>query len=279
MSRPHRVDLDTPDVQFTIDDDGIAVATLHRPDHRNALSAAMGRALSAVYQRADIDDSIRVVVLTGTPPSFCAGADLSSGSDVFARRAETEFRACPVEPTAWQIRKPVIAAVNGHAIGIGLTLALHCDLRVMAADAKYGIVQVRRGIMPDAFSHWTLPRLAGMTAAADVMLTGRLFDGEEAGRLGIASRVVPADDVLETALGIARDIAVNTAPLSVAISKRLLWESFNASASAIGAAETSLHHHLMGTADSREGVTAFLERRIPQWTLSPTKDWPESWPQ
>ena len=153
MSRPRIVDLGTSDLQLTIDDDGIAVATMHRPDHRNALSAAMGQALSAAYQRADSDDSIRVVVLTGTPPAFCAGADLSGGSDVFASRPKSEFRACPVEPTAWQIRKPVIAAVNGHAIGIGLTLALHCDLRIMAADAKYGIVQVRRGIMPLSLIH------------------------------------------------------------------------------------------------------------------------------
>lgn len=277
MSRS-TVDLGTPDLTFTIDADGVAVATMNRPDQRNALSVAMGGALSAVYQRADVDDSIRVVVLTGTPPAFCAGADLSRGADVFAGQPHSEFRACPVEPTAWQIRKPVIAAVNGHAIGIGLTLALHCDLRVMAADAKYGVVQVRRGIMPDAFSHWTLPRLAGLTAAADVMLTGRLFDGVEAGRLGIASRVVDADDVLETALEIAHDIAINTAPLSVAISKRLLWDSFTSSASSIGYAETVLHQHLMGTADSREGVNAFLERRPPHWSLSPTQDWPEVWP-
>ena len=278
MSRSTTVDLGTPDMHFSIDADGVAVATMHRPEQRNALSSAMGRALSSIYQRADTDDAIRVVVLTGTPPAFCAGADLTSGADVFEARSETNFRACPVDPTAWQIRKPVIAAVNGHAIGIGLTLALHCDLRIMATDAKYGVVQVRRGIMPDAFSHWTLPRLAGMTAAADVLLTGRLFDGFEAGRLGIASRVVANDDVLDTALDIARDIALNTAPLSVAITKRLLWESFASSASTIGHAETILHQHLMGTADSREGVAAFLERRTPEWTLSPTRDWPSTWP-
>ena len=272
------VDLGTPDLQFTIASDGVSVATMHRPNKRNAFSASMGRALSDVYRRADSDDAIRVVVLTGTPPAFCAGADLGQGSEVFEAQPSQDFRACPVDPTAWQIRKPVIAAVNGHAIGIGLTLALHCDLRVMATDAKYGVVQVRRGVMPDAFSHWTLPRLAGLTAAADVLLTGRTFDGHEAGRLGIASRVVPNDEVLDSALEIARDIALNTAPLSVAITKRLLWQSFASSAASIGKAETSLHQILMGTTDAREGVASFLEGRTPQWTLSPTRDWPEEWP-
>lgn len=272
------VDFGTPDLQVTIDELGVAVARLHRPDHRNAFSADMGRALSDLYRRADVDDAIRVVVLTGTPPAFCAGADLSSGSEVFERRSESTFRACPVEPTAWQIRKPVIAAVNGHAIGIGLTLALHCDIRVMALDAKYGVVQVRRGVMPDAYSHWTLPRLVGLAAAADILLTGRTIDGTEALRLGIASRAVANDQVLDTALDMARDIAVNTAPLSVALTKRLLWESFSSTAASIGDAETALHHHLMGSADSREGVTSYLERRTPHWSLSPRDDWPTTWP-
>lgn len=272
------VDFGTPDLRVTIDDYGVAVATLHRPDQRNALSSAMGRALSEFHRRADVDDAIRVVVLTGTPPAFCAGADLSAGAEVFERPGDSDFSACPVEPTAWQIRKPVIAAVNGHAIGIGLTLALHCDIRIMALDAKYGVVQVRRGVMPDAYSHWTLPRLAGLAVAADILLTGRTFDGAEALRLGIASRAVDNDLVVATALDMARDIATNTAPLSVALTKRLLWDSFSSSAADIGRSETALHHHLMGSADSREGVTSFLERRPPRWSLSPTADWPTSWP-
>ncbi|MGA0878202.1 MAG: enoyl-CoA hydratase/isomerase family protein [Ilumatobacteraceae bacterium] len=278
MSVSTVVDFGTPDLQVTIDDLGVMVARLNRPDRRNAFSAAMGGALSELYQRADVDDRIRVVVLTGTPPAFCAGADLSSGSEVFERRTESSFRACPVEPTAWQIRKPVIAAVNGHAIGIGLTLALHCDIRVMALEAKYGVVQVRRGVMPDAYSHWTLPRLVGLATAADMLLTGRVFDGSEALRLGLASRAVANDQVLDTALELARDIAVNTAPLSVAFTKRLLWESFSSSAANIGEAETALHQLLMGSVDAREGVTAYLERRKPQWNLSPVSDWPNAWP-
>ena len=272
------IDTGTDDLLAELHDDGVLVATLNRPDTRNAFSGAMGRALGALYRRADVDDAIRVVVITGTPPAFCAGADFSNGSDVFEKSDAPAFSANPVDPPAWRIRKPVIAAVNGHAIGIGFTLTLHCDIRFMALDAKYGIVQVRRGVMPDAMSHWTLPRIAGFATAADLLLTGRTFTGAEARELGVASKVLPNDEVLPHALEVAHDIAVNTAPLSVAVSKRLLWGSFAMSPDEVDRAETELHHHLMGEADSREGVMAFLERREPQWTLSADRDWPDAWP-
>jgi enoyl-CoA hydratase/carnithine racemase len=272
------IDLGTADVLFEVRADGVAVATLNRPDTRNALSGAMGWALSEVYRRADTDDAIRVVVLTGTPPAFCAGADFSSGSDVFESPESSTFSACPVEPTAWQIRKPVIAAVNGHAIGIGFTLALHCDIRILALDAKYGVVQVRRGVMPDAFSHWTLPRIAGMGNAADILLTGRTFLGSEAKDLGLANRVLPNDEVLPAALELAHDMAVNTAPVSVAVAKRLMWGSFGLLPAQVEHAETELHHHVMGEADAREGVHAFLERREPRWSLTVNDNWPAVWP-
>jgi enoyl-CoA hydratase/carnithine racemase len=272
------LDTGTDDLLVELREDGVAVATLNRPDSRNAFSGAMGTALGDLYRRADDDDAIRVVVLTGTPPAFCAGADFSSGSDVFERSDAPGFRACPVTPTAWQIRKPVIAAVNGHAIGIGFTLTLHCDLRIMALDAKYGVVQVRRGVMPDAFSHWTLPRIAGMGNAADVLLTGRTFLGAEARDLGVANRVLPNDEVLPAALELAHDMAVNTAPVSVAVAKRLMWGSFGLRPDQVDEAETVLHHHLMGEADAREGVHAFLERREPDWSLTVNHDWPAEWP-
>jgi enoyl-CoA hydratase/carnithine racemase len=238
----------------------------------------MGRALGDVYRMADTDDAVRVVVLTGTPPAFCAGADFSNGSDVFERSDAPAFSANPVNPPAWRIRKPVIAAVNGHAIGVGFTLTLHCDLRFMAHDAKYGIVQVRRGVMPDAMSHWTLPRLVGLANATDILLTGRTFTGAEARDLGVASRVLPNDDVLPHALEVAHDMAVNTAPLSVAVSKRLLWGTFAMTPDEVDRAETDLHHHLMGEPDAREGVMAFLERRDPEWSLTVNNNWPSEWP-
>jgi enoyl-CoA hydratase/carnithine racemase len=254
--------------------DGVAVLTLHRPERRNAFTGRMGRELGDAYRRCDADDDVRAVVLTGTAPAFCAGADLSGGGDTFARRDEASFSAAGVSPPAWEVRKPVIAAINGHAIGIGLTLALQCDIRLIAEEGKYGIVQVRRGVMPDASSHWTLPRLAGFAAAADVLLTGRTFDGREALRLGLASRCLPADDVLPAAMEIARDIAVNVAPLSAAVTKRLLWQSPALSPEEVGRLETELHHHLMSGPDAKEGALAFLERRDPEWQGRVSRDWP-----
>lgn len=154
----------------------------------------------------------------------CAGADMSADESPFVSPSDTPggdtaFTASPTDPAAFELRTPVIAAVNGHAIGIGLTIALQADIRIMATDAKYAVAQVRRGVIPDCMAHWTLPRIAGMAVAADLLLTGRTFGGPEAARLGIATRCLPADEVLDDALSIARDIAVHVAPMSAALSK------------------------------------------------------------
>jgi enoyl-CoA hydratase/carnithine racemase len=265
------------DVRFEVSD-GVAVITLNRPDARNGFSGRMGEELGRAYRACDVDDAIRAVVLTGAGEAFCAGADLTAGSETFAKQDARSFSAAGVDPPAFLVRKPVIAAVNGHAVGIGLTLVLQCDLRLMAREGKYGVLQVRRGVMPDAYAHWTLPRIVGMTRAADLLLTGRTFRGDEAAELGIATRVLPAVEVLPAALEIARDIAENTAPLSVAITKRLLWESPALDWEEVGRKETALHHHLMGREDALEGVRAWLERRTPRWKLSVTRDWPD-WPR
>lgn len=250
--------------------DGVALITLDRPEVRNAFSGEMGRALDDAYRHCDEDDAVRAVVLTGAPPAFCAGADLSRGGDTFGAPTGAGFSAAATAMPAWEVRKPVIAAVNGHAIGLGLTLALQCDLRLVATDAQYGIVQVRRGVMGDAYSHWTLPRLVGAAVAADLLLTGRTFDGREAVTLGVANRALPADDVLPAAIAIAREIAETTAPLSVAASKRLLWDGWNLTPAEVEARETAAHRVLMAHPDAREGVTAFLERRPPRWTGRPS---------
>ena len=255
-------------------DRGVALITLNRPEKRNAYRAQMGAELGAAYRACDADDEIRAVVLTGAPPAFCAGADLSRGEGTFGR-ADDAFTAAAFDPPAWAIRKPVIAAVNGHAIGLGLTMALQCDLRFMAADARYGVVQVRRGVLPDAYSHWALPRIAGLAAAADVLLTGRTFDGWEAKDLGIANRCLPADEVLPAALDVAHDIAVNVAPLSAALSKRLLWQAMDLGPEEVGRLETEFHRAVMGGPDAKEGVMAFLERRDPQWSTRVSRDWPD----
>jgi enoyl-CoA hydratase/carnithine racemase len=267
------VAMTTDTVLFDVTD-GVATITLNRPEVRNAFGAGMGVELADAYRRCDLDDDIRVVVLTGTPPAFCAGADLGAGGETFRRRDDPGFSAAGVPMRAWDVRKPVIAAVNGHAIGIGFTLTLQCDIRIFAADAKYGIVQVRRGMMGDAYSHWTLPRIAGMSGAAEILLTGRTFDGRAAKELGVCSLVLPNDDVLPAALELAADIAANTAPLAVAMSKELLWSTWGRDAGAVEEAETAMHHVLMAHDDAREGVLAYLERRPPAWRGRPSQDWP-----
>src|SRR6478609_11547166 len=229
--------------------------------------------LADAYRSCDREESVRVIVLTGTPPAFCAGADLGGGDQTFAEPG-AGFSAAGIDVPAWSLSKPVIAAVNGHAIGLGLTLAMQCDIRFFATDARYRVVQVRRGVVGDAYSHWVLPRLVGIANAAEILLTGATFDGHRAVALGLGSRVLPADEVLPAALELARDIATNTAPMSVAASKRLLWDSFDLDSAAVGERETAIHLALMGHADAKEGVRAFQEGRAPKWTgrpVDPTK--------
>jgi enoyl-CoA hydratase/carnithine racemase len=249
-------------------DGGVATVTLNRPRQRNAIGDGMREELADAYRFCDDADDVRVIVLTGTPPAFCAGADLGEGERTFAEPGPG-FSAAGIDVPAWTLAKPVIAAVNGHAIGLGLTLALQCDIRFFAADARYGVVQVWRGVVGDAYSHWVLPRLVGIANAAEILLTGAIFDGQRAVELGLGSRVLDAGAVLPAALELAHDIAENTAPMSVAASKRLLWDSFDLDREAVGARETDIHLQVMGHEDAREGVRAYLEDRPPRWTGAP----------
>ena len=263
-------------IRFAVDD-GVAVITLDRPEVRNAFGQGMGEELGDAFGRCDEDDAVRVVVLTGAPPAFCAGADLSAGGETFVKRDDASFSAAAVPRAPWEVRKLVIAAVNGHAIGVGFTLTLQCDIRIMADDAQYGIVQVRRGVMGDGYAHWTLPRIVGQSAAAEILLTGRSFDGHAMREMGVCRQVLPNAEVLPAALEMARDVASNAAPLSVAVSKQLLWDTWGHSRPQIERLETALHHHLMAHPDAREGVMAFLEHRQAQWQGSPSTQFPV-WP-
>ncbi len=266
--------------------DGVAVLTLNRPDRLNAFTGRMGDELGEAYQACDRDDRVRAVVVTGAGRAFCAGADLGGAGETFAAPADQagaragavaasrRFTSSPVQPRAWEVRKPVIAAINGPALGIGLSLTMQCDLRYVAADATLGFVHVRMGVLPDAHAHWTVPRAVGFAVAQDLLLTGRRFTGAEAAAMGLVHRALPPDEVLAAAMDAGRDIAANTAPLSVAASKRLLWSSPTLDADEADRLETTWHQVLMGSADAREGPTAYLERRSPRWTLSPTRDWP-----
>jgi enoyl-CoA hydratase/carnithine racemase len=262
---PEGSDLPTYRTISVESDDGVATVTLNRPRQRNAVGDGMREELADAYLWCDRTASIRVIVLTGAPPAFCAGADLAAGDRTFTEPGPT-FSAAGIDVPAWTLSKPVIAAVNGHAIGLGLTLALQCDIRYFAADARYGVVQVRRGMVGDAYSHWVLPRLVGLANAAEILLSGATFDGRRAVELGLGSRVLDADEVLPAALELAHDIAVNAAPASVAASKRLLWDSFGMDREAVGRRETEIHLELMALDDAKEGVRAFREGRPPRWT-------------
>jgi enoyl-CoA hydratase/carnithine racemase len=258
-------------------EDGVATLTLNRPEKLNAFSGAMGEALTAAYRRCDEDDAVKTVVLTGAGRAFCAGADMSDAANTFQVEDAASFSAAAIDFPAFRVRKLVVAAVNGHAIGLGMTLAMQCDLRFFAREGRYGIVQVRRGAMPDAYSHFTVLRAVGLARAAELLLTGGTFEGPELDRLGVASRVLPAAEVLPAAQALARDVAANAAPLSVAVSKRLLWEAPLLGPEAVERKETALHRHLFQGPDAVEGPVAFVQKREPRWQGSPSRDWPE-WP-
>ena len=258
-------------------DHGVATVVLKRPQRRNAWTPTMAAEINQAFAELDTDDAVRVVVVTGDGNEFCVGADLQ-GSDTFETsdgyRDPTYWRHL-VPP--WSLRKPVIAAINGNAVGVGMTFALQCDLRFVAEDAKLAFAFVRRGVLAELASHVILPRLVGLERAADLLLSGRTFSGTEATAMGVASRCLPRGDVLAAAHAWARDVATNAAPVSVALSKRLLWEGLTASAWDMVKREQELLPWLCNQADAVEGVTSFFERRAPLWTLSPVRDLPW-WP-
>jgi enoyl-CoA hydratase/carnithine racemase len=248
----------------------------------NAFHFTLGAELGNAYARCDADDTVRAVILTGAGKAFCAGADMGGGPKTFDD-VEGSRRAADPGPgvrrlAAYQVRKPVIAAINGHAVGVGLTLALQCDLRFVAREAKLAFAFVRRGIIPELGSHSILPRVVGFSRAADLLLSGRTFRGEEAAALGLASEAMASEEVVPRAREWARDIAVNAAPASVAIAKRLLWEGVTETPRETMAKEKLLLAWVGKQPDAAEGVRSFLERRPPQWKLRASTDLPD-WPE
>ena len=258
--------------------EGVATITLNRPEKMNAFTFTLGDELSNAYARCDADDDIRVVILTGAGSAFCAGADMEGGSDTFSntdgRSKKTEKKSRKAS-AAFQVRKPVIAAINGHAVGIGLTLALQCDIRIVARDARLSFPFVRLGIVPELGSTSILPSIAGMSNALDLMLSGRRFSGEDAVHYGLASEAVDASEVLEKAREWAIDVARNAAPVAVAVTKRLIWEGVDSTPAEASAKERELLSWLGKQPDAAEGVKSFLERREPEWKLRVSKDLPD----
>jgi len=259
-----------------VDGDGIATLTLNRPEAMNAWNGRMAFELDEALRALDRDDAVRAVVLTGAGRAFCAGADLGGGSDTFAGDRREPGRGTGFPDAFWpfQMRKPVIAAINGHAIGVGITLPMTCDIRFVAEEAKLQFAFVRRGVLPELGSHAIVSRVVGLSRAADLLLSGRVFRGREAADLGLASAALPASEVLPAALAYARELRL-AAPASVALSKRLLWEGMGLTAHEMMKRELPLFAWTTAQPDAREGVASFLEKRDPVWTLRPSRDLPE----
>lgn len=257
-------------------DDGIAVITINRPEAYNTLTNAIIEGLGLAYRRCDGDDDVRVIVVTGAGKAFCAGADMSGGGSTFDSAAQkVEVNSCPLSMQAWEVRKPVIAACNGHAIGAGLGLAIQADMRIFAHEGKYGFLQSRRGVVADFAVEYVLPRLVGFERAFELLVRAPRLSGEEALAWGLAGRSVPAEQVLEVALEIARDISVNCAPLPVGLHKNLLWRGLAMTMEELAKMENQALSHTMSTPDAVEGGMAYLERRPPQWSASINNDWPD----
>src|ERR1700722_2879777 len=246
---------------------GVLTITLNRPDRLNAWTAQMGQELRTAFDRADADDEVRAIILTGAGRGFCAGADLASGADPFdyrkhesvgpARDNGGEFTLRVFEST-----KPVIAAINGPAVGVGAPMTLPMDVRLAAEDARIGFVFARRGIIPEACSSWFLPRVVGISRAMEWVSTGRVFSAQEALEGGLVRSIHPAGELLDAARALAREIAENASPVSVALARRMMWRMLGAEHPIVAHRADSRGMVARGqSADAVEGVTAFLEKR------------------
>lgn len=255
--------------------EGVALIRFERPERMNVFSPAMIAGLGEVYRRCDIDESVRAVVLTGSGAAFCAGADLSDAA-VFTERPDTPpVASCPLSMQAWEVRKPVIAACNGHAIGIGLGIALQCDLRILALGGKYGLLQNRRGVVADFGVEYLLPRLVGFERAFELLVRGLRLDGAQAKEWGLASRAVRDAEVLPLAMEIAGDMARSCSPLVMGMHKRLLWRALDMHREELVALETRALAHSMRLPDALEGGLAFTQKRPPHWQPLREDDWPD----
>ncbi|HET7875365.1 MAG TPA: crotonase/enoyl-CoA hydratase family protein [Methylomirabilota bacterium] len=267
--------------------EGVCTLTLNRPAKLNALTRTMLDELLAAFDQADADDAVRAVLVTGAGRAFCAGADLSAGGKTFDRVArgrgepEGEHRdgGGLVTLRIYDMKKPVIAAINGPAVGFGITMTLPMDIRIASTAVRIGFVFTRRGVVPEACSTWFLPRLVGISRAAEWVYTGRVFTAEEARAGGLVARVVEPERLLPEARELALEIARNTSAISVALSRQLLWRM-------LGADHPMEAHRLDSrcmdwtgrSADASEGVTAFLEKRPARFSLRPSTDMPPFYP-
>ena len=273
-------------------EDGIATITLNRPDKLNAFTTGMMTDLIAAFDLTDADDAVKAVIVTGAGRAFCAGADLSRGGATFDRDANPEparldARVNGVDRDGggrvtlriYDSLKPVIAAVNGPAVGIGVTMQLAMDMRLASDTARFGFVFARRGINPEAASSWFLPRLVGIQTALEWCYTGRVFPAQEALDKGLVRSIHAPDDLLPAARALAREIIDNTAPVSVALTRQLIWRMAGADHPMQAHQADSRAIQARGAAkDAREGVAAFLEKRPANYPNLVSSDLPDIWP-
>jgi enoyl-CoA hydratase/carnithine racemase len=267
-------------------DEGVLTLTLSRPERLNAWTPVMARELIEAFDRADADDGVRAIVVTGAGRAFCAGADLGGGGDTFDWRDRQAGEGDVPRDNGGQFTlrvfestKPVIAAINGPAVGVGITMTLAMDVRLAAEEARMGFVFARRGIVPEACSSWFLPRVVGIGQAMEWVATGRVFDAREALDGGLVRSLHPAGELLGAARGLAREIAEHTAPVSVALARRLLWDMLGARHPMEAHRADSRAMFARGqSADAREGVTAFLEKRPARFPDRVSDGLPELFP-
>jgi len=273
-------------------EDGVATITLNRPDRLNAFTTQMMLDMIAAFDATDADDAVKVVIVTGAGRGFCAGADLSAGAATFnyAARGEAARDEAKVGDVyrdgggrltlrIFDSLKPVIAAVNGPAVGIGVTMQLAMDIRIASEAARFGFVFARRGIAPEAASSWFLPRLVGISKALEWCYSGRVFPAAEALEGGLVRSVHAPDDLLPAARAIAKEIVDNTAPVSVSLIRQMMWRNLGASHPMEAHRVDSRAIQARGRSrDAAEGVSAFLEKRTPAYPDRVSTDLPDIWP-
>ena len=277
--------MDSQEIRYEVQD-RVATVTLSRPDKLNAFTRRMRDELIDAFGRADADDGVRAVIVTGAGRAFCAGADLSGGGATFdyARRGDAgqdEHRdgGGRVSLSIFALKKPVIAAINGAAVGVGATMTLPMDIRIASSAAKFGFVFARRGIVPEACSSWFLPKVVGISRAAEWVYTGRVFGADEALAGGLVSRVVAPEDLMPAALALAREIADNTSAVAVALARQMLWRMAGADHPMEAHKVDSRGIFAMGASpDVKEGIAAFMEKRAPNFSMKPSSDMPSFYP-
>jgi enoyl-CoA hydratase/carnithine racemase len=269
-------------------DSGVLTLTLNRPEALNAYTATMGAELADAFVQADADDAVRVIIVTGAGRGFCAGADMSAGADAFGGEGAKLFGAGRPKTGApkggfteaiYSCRKPSIAAINGGAVGVGITMTLPMDIRIASTKAKIGFVFARRGLAPEAGAASFLPRIVGLPQALRWCYSGRVFAADEALAGGLVSEVVEPEDLLSRAMEIAREIADETSAISIAVTRALLWRfSEEADPLKVLGVDGPLAMAMGGTADVKEGVAAFLEKRKPNFPGKVSTDMPGVYP-